>query len=1316
MKKNYFVRGLLGLFLAGQVLSTNAQELEEVQLTSANTANQTPDEKAYHDDKIFVKFRQQETGNALEFNGKSERARKFKEDKISKALLKADARLMRQAAGKGFSQNVSRIFQVELDGSRASVKQLISELKAMPEVEYAELVPIYYIHAAPSDQQYTAGNQYALNITKAVQAYDAFNGNSAPIRVAIVDDAVLISHPDLKANIWTNPGETGIDATGKNKASNGIDDDGNGYIDDVNGWDAADRDNNPNPPVDTVGTGHRNLAGPNNFSHGTHCAGIAGAVTNNGAGVASISNNRVQIVPVKCTYNNAANTRSIYTSFDGLAYAIRGAKANVVSMSFGGSGYSQAFQDLIAEGAAMGTVFIGSAGNNNNNIEQYPANYQHVISVSNTDAGDKKSSSSSFGNWVTIAAPGTNILSTVAGSGTASQIANGSYINYTGTSMSGPMVAGMVGYIKAQNPSLTPAQIKQILVSTSDNVDVLNAGYEGLLGAGRINAYQAIVAAGGTALAPTVDFISNKTTAVIGEEVAFANRSTGDNLTYAWTFQNANIATSTAKNPVVKFTSAGLHEVTLSINGGASKTVKISVAGTTALDILGLPVTGAISASAINGHSANNIPAFANSFKYAATHLISGVSISFRMAVAGTPTSTIRVKVWASERGAPGRVLHTQVVKISDLVASTANATLRPNYFYFDKPVPVPADNQFFVGYEIDYGKKDNVYIHHSASNGANSMLFFNNSWQVNGQVGAAWTFAMFPILADAAEFPAGKIAVSTTEACLDSAVAFNATGVNNASAYRWNFGNGATSVDAVTSATYTAAGTFTPTLVATRPMNITKGTAVYPVELRQSFSQMVRVADCAVAPLAAFEASALSANVGSTITFTNSTKNATSYEWLISQGGTKITSAEESPVVTFNTKGKYDVTLITRNPGGEVSQSSKKQYVEIFTAGQDCGTVDFPFPARLTGFGTAAGGTFSGHNGYRMATYAKAFDLTAGTVVTKAMLNILTAAAAAPTASFITVNVWNAAGPEGAPGQIISSAQVSYTKLMQAVASNGGNLEVVLDQHVVVPAEGRIYVGFTINYIAGDNMAVGSKLAGPAMGDRSLIFYGGAWYSLKDLVGLQTDYAIGVGTFENIDKLPVANFTASATTVAVGEALQLDASQSKKAQIYNWQVSGGTLARMGENVSSAVYDPTKAAVVFSKAGTYTITLVVAGNCDAKVATKAMQVVVTAPATVSVTSSEESKAADGTDLSLNEAVVYPNPSNGQYNVVLKGEAQQKVMVSVSDMTGKEVSRKNVTLSSSSEVHQMNLGSNPAGLYLLRITTGNKVQVLKIVKR
>src|SRR5690606_3392484 len=121
-------------------------------------------------------------------------------------------------------------------------------------------------------------------------------------------------------------------------------------------------------------------------------------------------------------------------------------------------------------------------------------------------------------------------------------IAAGAYGAKSGTSMSTPMVAGLVGMMKSQNPSLTPERVKQILTSTADNIDLVNPGYEGQLGAGRINAYEAIRAAGGTSLQAAAAFILSKSEIVIGEKVTFVNRSIGES-SFAWTFENADKAT-----------------------------------------------------------------------------------------------------------------------------------------------------------------------------------------------------------------------------------------------------------------------------------------------------------------------------------------------------------------------------------------------------------------------------------------------------------------------------------------------------------------------------------------------------------------------------------------------------------------------------------------------------------------------------------------------------------------------------------------------------------------------------------------------------
>ncbi|MGB0840622.1 MAG: S8 family serine peptidase, partial [Chitinophagales bacterium] len=147
------------------------------------------------------------------------------------------------------------------------------------------------------------------------EAWDITTGESTVV-IGLVDDAVMVEHSDLADNMWVNAGEI---------AGNGIDDDGNGYIDDINGWDAADDDNNPSPPTAS--------ADDNTFSHGTHCAGIASAVTDNSNGIAGMGFNTT-IMGVKCTPDSQPGG-AIPAAMEGVEYAVA-AGADVISMSWGG--------------------------------------------------------------------------------------------------------------------------------------------------------------------------------------------------------------------------------------------------------------------------------------------------------------------------------------------------------------------------------------------------------------------------------------------------------------------------------------------------------------------------------------------------------------------------------------------------------------------------------------------------------------------------------------------------------------------------------------------------------------------------------------------------------------------------------------------------------------------------------------------------------------------------------------------------------------------------------------------------------------------
>ncbi len=348
----------------------------------------------------------------------------------------------------------------ELEFSRVGESQgFISALEEITWIEYAEKVPLHRFELQPNDPNWSSVANH-LKLIEADLAWDFHVGGGA--KVAIVDDAVQATHPDLAPNLWTNPLEI---------AGNGLDDDGNGYIDDVHGFDVADGDGDIQPPSNANGSF---------FSHGTHCAGIAAARTDNGLGIASVGY-QTQLIGVKGT-GDTDNPQFISNAYAGVVYATV-AGADVISMSWSGNESSQTGYAIIREAHDRGIMLVAAAGNYGNDRVRYPAAYEEVLAVANTTVQDKKSSSSSFGDWVAISAPGTAIYSTVAYNG---------YENKTGTSMSTPMVAGLLGLMKSYRPGLPKSYYEYFLLKTADYIDWLNPGFNGKLGSGRINARRAM--------------------------------------------------------------------------------------------------------------------------------------------------------------------------------------------------------------------------------------------------------------------------------------------------------------------------------------------------------------------------------------------------------------------------------------------------------------------------------------------------------------------------------------------------------------------------------------------------------------------------------------------------------------------------------------------------------------------------------------------------------------------------------------------------------------------------------------------------------
>ncbi|NNC96010.1 MAG: S8 family serine peptidase [Chitinophagales bacterium] len=364
----------------------------------------------------------------------------------------------------GLNTTLDKTYRV-LFQSIGQIDLLIAAFVALPYIEYAEKAPLYRTTHVPNDIQ---PGQWALTKINAELAWDIDKGSTS-ITIAIVDNAVSTTHEDLQANIWINPGEI---------PGNLLDDDLNGFTDDVNGYDVADDDNNPNPPAMSTS------ASP--FVHGTHCAGIASAATNNSKGIASIGY-KTKIIAVKCSKNAATDEgNSLPNAYDGVYYAIQ-AGADIISMSWGGSsGNFLTGENLMDAANALDIILVAAAGNDNSNAAFYPASYDHVISVGSTNQVDQKSSFSNYGSNIDVMAPGTGIYSTL------SSPTNDEYGSLNGTSMACPLVAGLCALIKSNVPSLNSSQVQTKLKNGCSNIDSFNPAYIGELGAGRIDAFQTL--------------------------------------------------------------------------------------------------------------------------------------------------------------------------------------------------------------------------------------------------------------------------------------------------------------------------------------------------------------------------------------------------------------------------------------------------------------------------------------------------------------------------------------------------------------------------------------------------------------------------------------------------------------------------------------------------------------------------------------------------------------------------------------------------------------------------------------------------------
>lgn len=431
---------------------------------------------------------------------------------------------------------IRRIYAVSVAASTdTDMDALLAELNADPRIEYAEPNAVISINSTPNDTSFPtlwglhntgqSGGTPDADID-APEAWDS--ATTATIPVGVIDTGIDYTHSDLAANIWTNPGE--IDG-------NGIDDDANGYIDDIRGWDFV---SDTNDPMDDNG-------------HGTHVAGTIGAVGNNAIGVTGVAWN-AELVPIK--FLDDSGNGYLIDAIAAFEYATA-LGLPITNNSWGAVDFSPLLEDAIEAAGLAGQLVIAAAGNagvDTDSAPFYPSSFAipAVISVASTTNTDERSSFSNYGLVsVDLGAPGSSIYSTYPGG----------YATFNGTSMATPHVSGAAALLWSAAPQATAQQIKQLLMQEGDAIAALNGNTVSGRRLNVNNALKSIPVA--TLITPT----NGETDIAVTLD---ASASTDDDgiVSYMWNFGDTTTATTTTATTTHAYTTPGTYTVSVTVNDG----------------------------------------------------------------------------------------------------------------------------------------------------------------------------------------------------------------------------------------------------------------------------------------------------------------------------------------------------------------------------------------------------------------------------------------------------------------------------------------------------------------------------------------------------------------------------------------------------------------------------------------------------------------------------------------------------------------------------------------------------------------------------
>ena len=397
---------------------------------------------------------------------------------LCNAKIKRASKLFMTKKQDRYSAEMNRILRIEYEGNESPM--VVARKLAQSEgFDYAEPYWIPELFELPDDP--FTDKQYFLSITQAIDAYDITHGDTN-IVIGIIDTGFDVYHEDLAQNIKYNYADP----------INGIDDDGDGFVDNYRGWDMANNDNNP------VGS----------LPHGSHVAGSACATTNNGIGVAG-TGYLTKFLPIKATDDDSGALSACY---EGVVYAADHG-CQIINCSWGSPAQSMLCNDVIKYAQSRGCLVVAAAGNTGTDVKYYPASCDGVISVCATNSADNKWNGSTYNHRVDVAAPGEGIF-TASGSG--------KYQSSSGTSFAAPIVSAAAALVWSVRPNLSAVQIGELLRTTADNIDTIpaNAKYAGKMGSGRINILRAITDNSSPSIRVTnYTFSGNDNDFMSGEEV-----------------------------------------------------------------------------------------------------------------------------------------------------------------------------------------------------------------------------------------------------------------------------------------------------------------------------------------------------------------------------------------------------------------------------------------------------------------------------------------------------------------------------------------------------------------------------------------------------------------------------------------------------------------------------------------------------------------------------------------------------------------------------------------------------------------------------